>query len=485
MIEQLLHSSQIKTAYNAAQDTHQDIYLVGGAIRDLFLTGSLSQDLDFIVTDNTESIASALSESFHGNYFCQDKKRDSYRSLIEDKNKCYTLDFSCIFSNELHTDLMNRDFSINSIALKLDDLFERNSLNFSDPVGGIDDLKKRIVRVSTPLSFQSDPIRILRAVRISLTHNLTIDSATRTLILETKELLSSCPWERIKNELFIIISLPDAIHSLRVLDSLGLLTLLIPEMQTFKGMNQGKHHDYDLWEHSIRTVHFTETILQNLNNYFPQHGNALIDYFKEQLENGINRSNLLKFISLIHDTGKPSALAQNANNVIFYGHDIIGRRINQGIAKRFKIGNKSSTIITAATQNHMRLLNLSQLNIITSRAKFRFFYDLNSAALDTIVLAIADLMSTRKCSPGSDDHIPILNLVSDLIDYYFCEYSSKSIKPLINGHEIMEILNLEPGERIGELLCLIEDAERKGAVSNRDEAIKFITSHHIKTTENR
>jgi poly(A) polymerase len=256
-------------------------------------------------------------------------------------------------------------------------------------------------------------------------------------------------------------------------------------MQTFKGMNQGKHHDYDLWEHSIRTVHFTETILQNLNNYFPQHGNALIDYFKEQLENGINRSNLLKFISLIHDTGKPSALAQNANNVIFYGHDIIGRRINQGIAKRFKIGNKSSTIITAATQNHMRLLNLSQLNIITSRAKFRFFYDLNSAALDTIVLAIADLMSTRKCSPGSDDHIPILNLVSDLIDYYFCEYSSKSIKPLINGHEIMEILNLEPGERIGELLCLIEDAERKGAVSNRDEAIKFITSHHIKTTENR
>ena len=257
MIEQLLHSSQISSAYTAAQDSHQDIYLVGGAIRDLFLTGSLSQDLDFIVTDNTESIAAALSESFHGTYFCQDKKRNSYRALIEDKSQCYTLDCSCIFRNDLHTDLMNRDFSINSIALKLGDLFERNTLNFIDPVGGIEDLKKRIVRVSTPLSFQSDPVRILRAVRISLIHNLTIDSTTRTLINETSELLPSSPWERIKNEFFTIIALPDAIHSLKVLDSLGLLTLLIPEMEAFKGMEQGKHHDCDLWEHSIRTVHFT------------------------------------------------------------------------------------------------------------------------------------------------------------------------------------------------------------------------------------
>ena len=156
-----------------------------------------------------------------------------------------------------------------------------------------------------------------------------------------------------------------------------------------------------------------------------------------------------------------------------------------GISKRFKLSSKSTSIIAETTQHHMRVLSLSHLSKITNRARYRFFTDLNYAALDTLVLAIADILSTKKYTHASKAQIPIFNLIADLMDYYFSEYSRENIKPLIDGHEIMEILHLEPGKGVGEILCLLEDAEREGAVSNRDEAIKLITSHHGKTTENR
>jgi len=476
VIEKLLNSELLHTAFQIAKKNSLDIFLVGGAIRDLFLTGSISNDLDFILSHNAKAVADSFSRFYGGTFFCLDRERDTYRSLIHYNDDYYTIDFSTNVSNDIYADLTNRDFSINSIALKLQELFEGRTLNFIDPAGGLEDLHNRSVRASAPASLISDPVRILRAVRISLKYSLTIYSTTLNLIHESNNLLPECPWERIRSELFLILNLPDVMHSLKVLDSLGLLCLLLPEITIFKGMQQGTHHEYDLWEHSIRTVHFIEVILQNLNYYFPQHQESLITYFNEQLETDIRRTNLLKFIALIHDTGKPSSLITKGTQITFYRHDQIGKKINSGISKRFKLSSTSTRIIANTTQHHMRVFNLSHLNKITNRAKYRFFTDLNYASLDTLVLAIADMLSTRKYSDVSKGQIPVLNLISDLMDYYFTHYSKEELEPLINGNEIMEMLNLETGERIGEILCLIANAERNGSISTREEAIRLISS---------
>lgn len=484
MLDILLHSSLIKTAYQIAKKHNQDIFLVGGALRDLYLYGAMSKDLDFLVPNHVRSMALDFSQACNGSFFCLDKKRKYYRVIIKHQDEYYTIDFTPLLNGKIYRDLLSRDFSINSIALILRDIFEKKELNPIDPTGGLKDLDKRQVRVASSTSFSHDPVRILRAIRFSRKFHFSLESQTLNLIEENKGRLLTCPWERIRSELFTILTLPHASQSLIELDRLGVLSLLIPEIESMKGIDQGKNHDYELWEHSLKTVHYAETILYNITQYLPQHGNTLESYFSQQLESEIQRNNLLIFIALLHDIGKPSTRSKKNNQVHFYYHERVGKKINQEIAKRFKLGKKTSRIISIVTQHHSRLFNLHALGKITHRAKYRFFRDLEDASLDTLILCLADRMAKREPSPDGKNYAPILNLVTDLIDYYFQEHSKNISKPLIDGNEIMETLNLKPGKRVGELLTLIEKAEREGSISTKDEAMRLITSGDCKTTEN-
>ena len=483
MLNPLLNSSFIRAAFEIAKTYYQDIFLVGGAVRDFLIHSSLSKDLDFTLGSNVKSIARTFSDTFKGTFFCLDQEREYYRIIITHNAIHQTVDFSPIFNGDINSDLMNRDFSINSIAIRLGDLFEEKTLAFIDPAGGLNDVKKRCLKASSLTSFSNDPVRILRAVRFSLKYNFAIDPHTLTLLLDVKNRLPGCCWERIRNELFNIFNQPAVLRSLRELDKLGLLTLLIPEIEIFKGLEQGVHHGYDLWEHSLRTSHFTETVLQNIKYYIPQHEDSLENYFNEQLETEIERGSLLKFTALIHDAGKPLTKINEGNQTSFHRHDRLGMLINKDIAKRFKLGKKATRIIISSTQHHMRLLNLSHLNNLSVRVKYRFFKDLDPASLDTIILFIADMMATREHSPENKTKMPILNLASDLIDYYFQEFSKERVTPLLNGNEIMEVLGLKPGRRVGELLSLIRKAESEGAISTREEAIKLISACGRNTKE--
>ncbi|MCK4989393.1 MAG: hypothetical protein KAS29_02865, partial [Bacteroidales bacterium] len=118
ILDKILHSSLIKTAFEISKKYNQELFLVGGVIRDLYLVGSISKDIDFLVGSNVSSIALDFSQSFHGSFFCLDKKRGNYRVIINHQGEDYTMDFSPILNGDLNRDLLNRDFTINSIALK-------------------------------------------------------------------------------------------------------------------------------------------------------------------------------------------------------------------------------------------------------------------------------------------------------------------------------------------------------------------------------
>ena len=124
----------------------------------------------------------------------------------------------------------------------------------------------------------------------------------------------------------------------------------------------------------------------------------------------------------------------------------------------------------------MRLLNLYKLETLTDRAKYRFLKDAKDAYLDTLILGIADFMATRKSSLEEKSRASFLKFVSNLIDYYYQEFPKSRLKALLNGNEVMETLHIKPGKKVGELLALIENAEREGTISNREEAVKLITS---------
>jgi len=476
MLDQLLSSSLIRKAYQISKNNDQDMFLVGGALRDLYLNVPMNNDLDFLVKGNVESIASDYSKLCKGSFFCLDKKREYYRVVINDPDEYHTIDFSPILNGDITSDLRGRDFSINSIALGLSDIFEKRLLMPIDPTGGLSDFENRIIRTSSHTAFNHDSVRILRAVRFARKLNFSIESHTLNLIKENMKSLLNCPWERIRSEFFKILDIPNIPQSLSTLDQLGILPLMIPEIESLKRLGQGMHHDYELWEHSLKTVHFTETILLNMNDHFPQFGEYLDKYFQQELEIDIQRKHLLSFIALLHDIGKPLTKSTKNNQVHFYHHDRVGTKINQEIASRFKLGRKTTRIITTSTLYHMRLLNYRSTKHITQRAMYRFFRDLGDASFDTLVLICADKMATSKSPTDNNEHLSIRALANNLMDYYFQEYSKSPPKSLLTGNEIMEILAIKPGKKIGELITLIEEAEREGRITTREEAIKLISS---------
>jgi tRNA nucleotidyltransferase/poly(A) polymerase len=360
------------------------------------------------------------------------------------------------------------------------DIFEKNTLTFIDPARGLDDLQQRYIRLTSPTSFNHDPIRMLRAVRLSRTCNCTLVPQTENLIIDQKKLLLTSPWERIRNEFFMILnSTAGTSSSLEALDRLDLLSLLIPELEKMKGMEQGIHHDYTLWEHSLKTAHWTEVILNDLERFFPRHIPALTTYFTEQLEDDITRGSLLTFTALLHDMGKPATKTSGYGTAHFFHHDLLGMKINQEIAKRFKLSKKTSRIITTVTRHHMRPLNLHQLKNVSERAQFRLLRDLDGAVLDTLLVACADALATRAPSSVTSDTIPpLLKTVSMLMDYYFQETSHGTVRPLLNGNEIMETLHLEPGKEVGELVELIKAAEREGRITTKEDACTLISAEH-------
>jgi len=322
---------------------------------------------------------------------------------------------------------------------------------------------------------------MLRAVRLSRECTCRLLAETEGLIQESRYRLLTSPWERIRNEFFLILNAPAPASSLEALDRLGLLPLLIPELEPMKGLEQGRHHTYTLWEHSLNTVYWADTLLNNTPLYFPRHAPALSDYFTEPLEETITRRTLAIFIALLHDTGKPGTKTSVNGTTHFFEHDHHGMKINREVAKRFKLSRKTGRIISAVTQHHMRPLSLHQLPTISDRAQFRLIRDLNGAFLDTLVVASADALAARASDQANKDTLPpLLETVFLLMDYYFQERGAESVQPLLTGNEIMEALHLVPGREVGVLLKLISDAEREGRITTKEEARELIASAHAR-----
>ena len=480
MLSELLCSPFIKTAYQLAREDNQDIFLVGGALRDLYLYTLLGEDLDFILERNTESISLLFSQLHHGTFFCLDRKRKLYRVIITQQESCHTIDFALLAHKDIVADLNSRDLTINSLALSLSTVFEKNELDFIDPTGGLKDLKNKVIRASTPDSYSQDPVRMLRAVRFSQKCGFPIEQETRALIERQRSSLLKSPWERIRSEFFKILALPQITHSLRKLDQLGILSLLIPEVEQMKDATpQDTAHVSELWEHTLKTVTLTESILRKINDYFPRYGDHLITYFSQPLESDVTRSGLLIFMALLNDTYR-SLTHIEADKGLDYDHFArIRTEINLNIAKRFMLGRKAQQIILTATDAHLRLYTFLQLKKITHRAKYRLLRDLDGAEVESIVLSMAE--SIAKDISTEKGTLPLSNLLSGLITYSFEEYPPVEEKSLLSGNEIMEALQLKQGEDVGRFLEHIENAERKGTVSTKEEALSLIRSSHHKS----
>lgn len=472
-ITALKNFSAVKTACQISLRTLTPVYLVGGTLRDTMMGFFYGKDFDFVVPgDMLDCIAEAFAKSLNGKIIPWNPNQT--RIVFKENGQNISADFSRLKGPDIKSDLKQRDFTINAIAIDLKSFFDDEKAEVLDPLGGLQDLNNKMIKGCSKKIFDDDPLRILRGIRFAGQFQFNIDRPTFDLMQQKALLIERVARERIKRELFDVLQLPCASRAIKTLLDVGIIDTLIPELLDFASVTQGPPHRLNLLEHSLKTVEILDDVLQKNNETLISNKDKIIDYINYQVEEKVSRRSLLIFAGLMHDIGKTVSRSETGGRITFYGHEGQGARINKGIAERLGLGSRAQAIIEKITTNHMRLLQLSQPAQITDRAKMRFLKDVEDVALEVILLAVSDAKAK-----GTDDvnaaNGNTLNMLAKELAGMILSPSVESKKTAaISGHEVMKNLGISEGPQVGAVLREIHQGERAGFFESREDVIKWL-----------
>ncbi|MCR4287495.1 MAG: hypothetical protein NUW09_05745, partial [Deltaproteobacteria bacterium] len=250
-----VHSSSLRLGLRA-------VYLVGGAVRNLALSLPLPHDYDFAVpTDKKhglKALAAALSSAFNGSFFLLDKDAPSYRIALKLEDMPFTVDLSPVKGRDIVEDLNGRDFTVNAAAIDLKALFT-NRPSVIDPLSGLKDAKKKLLKAVSTKAFDEDPLRCLRAIRLMLQYGFRLTERTRAAIRKKARLMEMTSRERVRDELVLIFSGSGTAKALKAMYDLDMMHSVMPEASLW-----GDAGGYDLLSHALKTVHEAEAVLQGI-----------------------------------------------------------------------------------------------------------------------------------------------------------------------------------------------------------------------------
>ena len=464
------------------------IHLVGGAVRDAML-GKSVHDLDFVLPGDVLNHARRVAKHLGAAFFPLDEERDAARLILTDTDgKRHTLDFTAYRGMDLDSDLRNRDFTINALAVDL-----RSNQALFDPLGGASDLRSKLIRSCSQTSLSDDPLRILRAIRMAAALEFHISPDTRQLMRSSINGLSNSSPERLRDELFRIFSGPQPSTSIYALDILGALPYVLPELDELKGVEQSSPHINPVWEHSLGVMRHLENVLQALHPEFNQDAasNMMMAFvvmrlgryreqFEKHFQNTLNPDRplrgLLFFAALYHDVGKPKTKqVEEDGRIRFFRHEQVGEEMLVLRARKLKLSNLEIERIRRIVRHHLRPILLAQSQAsLTRRAIYRFFKDTGPAGVDVCLLSLADVLATYGPTITNEHWSKHLDIVRGLLEAWW-EYPQESVSPpeIVNGHELMENLNILSGPLVGKLLDAIQENQATGKISTKSEALSL------------
>ena len=471
---------------------NQEIYLVGGAVRDM-LRNRLSPDLDFALPANSIALARRVANALEADFMVLDEERDTARVIVTGVDGARTfLDFAAFRGGPtLEADLHARDFTVNAIA------YDIHHNTILDPLNGASDLRARLIRACSPTSFQDDPVRILRAIRQATAFKFKIDLATRKTMKEAVGLLTRISPERLRDEVFKILDglKPDA--SIRALEMLGVFPALVPELSPMNGVTQSRPHVYDVWEHTLSVLRYLEEILSSLRvGYSAEETNDMFtglltlrlgryrEQFAAHFANSLNMDRsvraVLFFAALYHDVQKPATRSVEATGRIrFFDHEIHGAEVAAQRARAFNLSTDEVDRIRKIVLHHMRFhaftSRLEEYQEEPSRrAVYRYFRDVGEAGVDLVLLGLADLRGTQDHTLTQQTWTSALDVARILLENYW-EKREETVAPprLLDGNDLMRELNMEPGRIIGQLLEAIREGQATGVIGTREQALEL------------
>ena len=434
-------------------------YLVGGCVRDLMLNPSAeSIDIDIMVEGDGISFAKLLAKKMNvpkvvpfpkfatAKIPYHEYEIEVASARLESYDKSSRNPSSIQISN-IQDDLLRRDFTINAMAISLN---ENNFGEFFDPLNGMEDLKNKILK--TPLNpdntFSDDPLRMMRACYFASKLSLEIEPECLLSIQNNSERISIVSQERITNELFKILGTDRPSIGLNILQQSGLMEYVFPEISIMYGLDQSnEYHHKDIFYHTLEVVDNAAKLSNNVD---------------------------LRLAALVHDIAKPKTRRlSKSKGYTFYGHDDVGARMLKGVAESMKFSNSTRDFITKLTALHLRPISLAKKEVTDSAIR-RLIVDAGEEIDDLMTLCRADI--TTKNPKNISKYLANFDRVDKRIKEVTEIDKLKAFQSPVRGDEIMKMFNLSPGKEVGKIKTMIEDAIINGEIKNDySSAISFLT----------
>ena len=413
----------------------EEIALVGGPVRDAML-GRLHNDLDFTTSarpEITERLLKGWADAVwdigrdFGTIGCRrgpwQVEITTYRSEAYDPESRKP---DVRYGDSLTGDLARRDFTVNSMALSLPDQ------QLEDPFGGIVDLAHRVLR--TPGrpedSFSDDPLRMMRAARFAAQLGFTVAPEVRAAMADMAERITIVSAERVRDELVKLVCSPDPVRGLRLLVESGLAGHVLPELPAL-ALERDEHHRHkDVYEHTL-------TVLEQS-----------IDLEHRLATDGTAPDFVSRFAALMHDVGKPRTRRFGEDGVVtFHHHDVVGAKLTRKRMQALRFPKDQIDAVCALVELHLRFHGYGS-GEWTDSAVRRYVRDAGDQLERLHVLTRAD------CTTRNQRKAERLRRTYDDLEARIARLSEAeelaSIRPDLDGNQIMEILGIGPGREVGE-----------------------------------
>lgn len=446
------------------------VYLVGGAVRD-FIMNKVSYDRDLIVLDMDAKIfAKKLNEIFNSTLIVLDEENKIYRLVLKDSENIHNpemIDVTNPIENSLERDLMRRDLTINAIAANI------RTLEVVDLFGGIADIINKKLNHIDDVNFVDDPLRLLRVYRFQAVLGFELGADTINAVCRYSDLIAKPARERVLYELMKLFSGNYSDLALLNMNKTWILEEIFPVVKEVKQVPPNTHHHLDLLHHSIETVKQIQLLYEKADDKIKAH----LDKYDF---GGFSRLAHLKLAGFLHDIGKFSTwtIDKDTGRHRFIKHDDVGSKMAISLLKDLTCSKKQIAYVSDMIKNHIYPSALMCDKETNEKAMMRYLRKLGDNVIDNIILAKADRLSAR--GEAVSDEMVENNLANldMLLNFYFNSLDKLAPLPkLLDGKEIMDILNIKPGQELGKIINSLHEAQQDGEVTTKDEAVRFVKTY--------
>lgn len=454
-IEKSITDELFRIASETAEIENVLLFIVGGFVRDIILD-RIRDEIDFLVVGDGISFANALASKFgiekvavYKNFgTAQFHYKDLILEFVGARKESYNRHSRnpVVEIGTFKDDINRRDFTINTLAISL------NKSDYGliiDTFGGLNDISEKIIK--TPLdpavTFDDDPLRIMRAFRFASQLQFNLDEVTYKAAGEKAERLSIISQERITDEFLKILASSKPSIGLELLYNSGVMKIIFPEIEALAGAEQRKdHHHKDVFNHTCIVVDNVAMISNNL---------------------------WLRFAALVHDIAKPATKKFiEGTGWSFHGHEEIGARMLKPVFDRMKLPHSQLEYVEKLVRLHLRPIALVDDGVSDSAVR-RLIVNAGECLDDLFILCKADITSKNqsKVSKYLQNYEKVVEKIKEVRE----KDKLRAFQSPVRGDEIMKICNISPSKEVGLLKTEIEEAILDGRIENNyEEALAYL-----------